>query len=356
MNANEGVFQGIADPKLAYLARRVANAGRLAALHAIARIADPSKVATATGNTEIERIALARFRVQPEQKLRRGMEKAKAFVALPMAARERRFGALAAVDLKAAQPIDVQALAAPVPMGMRIDSAHLKHIAANPQLLFETDDGPDDGHFAPQVDYDNLKLRIRKVKCNDETDGAFGSEAGSDEISLGGIKVDETGDVHKLEAFRVSNNFDDGDVKVYNPPKKFASFNLREGSSWPKTYYVSLVLAEVDNGGLPSYLSDLFAYAKAKVTELVDEAGTAALGAEFGNVITAIAVAAMQALIDFFTSIWEDDLFPVVTAHAKIGSLNHLFSSGGRTSSEKHYWVQAHGGKYTMYFDWQVYS
>lgn len=340
MNTNEGVFEGIADPKLAYIARRVANAGRLAAFHAIARIADPSKVATATGNTEIERIALARFRVQPVQKQRRGIEKAKAFVALPTAARGRRFGSLASIDVKATQAIDIQALAAPVPAAMRIDLAHLRQIAANPQLLFEVADGPDDGGFAPQIDYDNLRLRIRKVKCNDETDGAFGSESGDDEISLGGIKVDETGDVHKLEAFRVGNSFDDGEVKVYNPPKKFASFDLREGSSWPKTYYVSLVLAEVDNGGLPSYLSDLFAYAKANVTKLVSQAGTAALGAEFGKVVTAIAVAAFQALVDFFTEIWEDDLFPVVTARATIGSLNHLFASGSRTSSEKHFWVK----------------
>jgi hypothetical protein len=178
----------------------------------------------------------------------------------------------------------------------------------------------------------------------------------NDEIKLGGIKIDETGDVHELEAFMVGDSFDDGESKVYNPPKKFASFDLREGNSWPKTYYVSLVLAEVDNGGLPSYLHDLYDYAKSKVDALVAQYGTAALGPELGKVASALAVAAMQALLEFFTSIWEDDLFPVVTPYASIGSLNHVFASGGRTSSEKSKWVKAHGGKYTIYYDWQVYE
>jgi hypothetical protein len=353
---SEGVFQGIADPKLAFLARRVANAGRLAALSAIARIGDPSKVAAATSDSRIEQIALSRFRVQPAAKHRRGIEKAKAFVALPPVARGRRFGALAAIDLGGSGAIDAKAMAAPVPAPMKIDASHLKRIAENPGLLFADADGPNDGRLAPQANFDNLKLRIRKVKCNDETDGAFGSEAGDDEISLGGISIDETGDTKKIAAFVVSNSFDDGEVKTYNPPKDFAKFDLTEGSNWPKNYYVSLVLAEVDNGGLPSYLNDLFQYAKDKVTELISQEGTAVLGKELGKIVTAIAVAAMQALLDFFTSIWEDDLFPVVTAHAKIKSFNHVFASGGRTSSEKHYWVAAHGGKYTMYFDWQVYQ
>ncbi|MCR5881338.1 hypothetical protein LRS03_26280 [Rhizobacter sp. J219] len=352
-----GVFEGLSDPKLDYLAKRVANTARLATYRVIAKAGDPSKVVAPADKSSIEAIVLSRFRAQPAVKQQRAVQKAKAFMASPLASRKRKFGELASIDLHSTKSIHEMARTIPIPAGMRLDAAHLKRLAADPSLFIEGFKQPDaDGGFTPQADFDNLRLRIRKVKCNDETDGFFGSESGDDEISMGGVKVDETGDVHKLEAFNVGNSFEDGDSKTYNPPKKFASFNLREGNKWPKTYYVSMVLAERDNGGLPSYLSDLFKYTEDKVSELVEQFGVSALGPELGKIAGAIAVAAFQSLVEFFTEIWEDDIFPVVTAYANIKSLNHVFASGTRTSSEKSKWVKAHGGKYTIYFDWQVYE
>lgn len=355
--SSEGIFEGLVDPKLRYIAKRVTNAGKLAAYRAIARADDPDSTAAAGSRSAIDSIVLARFRSQPATKQRRGIEKAKAFMALPAARRARVYGDLANIDLNAAQPLDKLARALPIPAAMKLDAADLKRIAAKPIVFTDEPDEPGDGGgFAPQNDYDNLRLRIRKVKCIDETDGALGSEAGDDEISMGGIKVDETGDVHKLDSFRVGSSFDDNESVSFDPPRKFASFDLREGNRWPKSYYVTMILAEVDNGGLPSYLSDLFAYAKSKVEELVSQQGTAVLGPEFGKIVTAIAVAVVQALIDFFTSIWEDDIFPAITAYVNIGSLNHLFGPGGRTSYEKRKSVSGHGGTYKLYYDWQVYQ
>jgi hypothetical protein len=353
--AGVGIFESLSDPKLNYLAKRVANTARLAAYRVVAKAGDPSKVVIPADKSSIEAIVLSRFLAQPAVKQQRGVQKAKAFMALPVASRKRKFGELASIDLHSAKSMSELARAIPIPAAMRLDATHVQRLAADPSLFIEGFKKPDaDGGFTPQADFDNLRLRIRKVKCNDETDGAFGSEAGDDEISMGGVKVDETGDTHKLEAFNVGNSFDDGESKTYNPPKKFAAFNLREGNKWPKTYYVSMVLAERDNGGLPSYLNDLYAYTKNKVAELVEQFGTSALGPELGKIASAIAVAAFQSLLDFFTEIWEDDIFPVVTAYANINSLNHVFGSGTHTSSQKSKWVAAHGGKYTIYFDWQV--
>lgn len=355
--SSDGIFEGLADPKLRFIAKRVANTGKLAAYRAIARADDPDSPAKAASKSAIDAVVLARFRSQSVIKQRRGIEKAKAFMALPADKRVRGFGDLAKVDMNSAKSVDKMALDVPIPAAMKLVAADIKRISAKPILFGDEPNEPDnDGGFAPQTDFDNLRLRIRKVKCIDETDGTFGSEAGDDEISLGGIKVDETGDVNKLEAFRVGNSFDDNESVSFSPPRKFASFNLREGSNWPKSYYVTMVLAEVDNGGLPTYLSDLFAYAKSKVEELVSQQGTAVLGPELGKIVTAIAVAVVQALIDFFTSIWEDDIFPAITAYVNINSLNHIFGTGGRTSFEKRRSVSGHGGTYKLYYDWQVYQ
>lgn len=353
--AGAGVFEGLSDPKLNYMAKRVANMARLATYRVIAKAGDPSKVVAPADKSSIEAIVLSRFLAQPAVKQQRGVQKAKAFMALPVASRKRKFGDLASIDLSSTKSISEMARTIPIPTAMRFDATHVRRLAADPSLFIEGFKRPDaEGGFTPQTDFDRLRLRIRKVKCNDETDGLWGSESGDDEIRMGGVKVDETGDVNKLDVFTVGNSFDDGESKTYNPPKTFAQFNLREGNSWPKTYYVSMVLAEQDNGGLPSYLSDLFKYTKDKVGEMVEQLGTAALGAELGKIVAAIAIAAFQALLDFFTEIWEDDVFPVITAYANINSLNHVFASGTRTSSEKSKWVAAHGGKYTVYFDWKV--
>lgn len=356
--SSEGVFEGLADPKLKYIAKRVLNAGKLEAIRTIAAAEDSEQ--PASSQSPLGKIVLTRFRSQPAMRQRRGIERAKAFVALPVARKARRFGELANIDLNGTKAVDGEALAAPIPAPMRMDTAYLKRLAANPALMIEglrrTEDNDDDDAFAPQNDYDNLRLRIRKVKCNDETDGFMGTESGDDEIRLDAIKIDETGDMHSLDSILIGNSMEDGDVKNFSPPKKLASFDLREGSSWPKTYYVTMVLAEIDNGGLPSYMEDLFKYTRDQVRKLVDQFGTAALGPELGKIVTAIAVAVFQAFIDFFRTIWEDDIFPPTTAYVNISSLNHIFGTGGRTSFEKNRWVKAHGGKYTIYFDWQVYQ
>ena len=79
------------------------------------------------------------------------------------------------------------------------------------------------------------------------------------------MTVDETRQTGKIEAFRVGE-FEDGDVKRYNPARSFARFDIREGGEhWPKRYYVTLVLAEVDFGGAGEFISSLYDKVKVEV-------------------------------------------------------------------------------------------
>src|SRR5204862_520665 len=94
---------------------------------------------------------------------------------------------------------------------------------------------------ASSASNDNLEFRILSVKCVDRTsDGFLGTEA-SDEIRLGGISIDESGDTHKISDFSVMTFDKDGEKKTYDPKKQFTYFNLNEGTDYPKTYYVILV-------------------------------------------------------------------------------------------------------------------
>lgn len=92
-----------------------------------------------------------------------------------------------------------------------------------------------------------FSLVLHQIKCIDETGGRYREKIGNDEIYLGGFTISEQGTIIKIPAFSVYPHFDDGDVKVYQPPKVFFTFPLNESNSWPKTFIAGLVLIEADH-------------------------------------------------------------------------------------------------------------
>lgn len=74
-------------------------------------------------------------------------------------------------------------------------------------------------------------------------------------------------DRKKVAKFNVGGGFDDGDTKNYPAPnyKEFANIDFGTDNIWPKYLNATLVLAEVDMGGLADFLTKLVN----KVTEYV---------------------------------------------------------------------------------------
>jgi len=211
----------------------------------------------------------------------------------------------------------------------------------------------------PQQTTNKLELRIHKVKCLDETDGFLGSEAGDDEIDLGGTTVDESGDTKKVNPFRVGSDFDDGEQKVYSPPKQFTWFNLTEGTAFPKSYFVTLVLAEADMGGLPDFLNQLLNWVKAKVTTALTAALGGAIGASggpVGAIIGAVVGAIAGLVFALFKSIWEDDIFKPATVSVSIPSLTARWPGNKTDSPESVITYTGHGGKYQVTYDWRLFA
>jgi hypothetical protein len=202
-----------------------------------------------------------------------------------------------------------------------------------------------------------LELRIHKVQCLDETNGFLGSEWGEDEIYLGGTTVDETGDIKKVSSFKVGD-FDDDDVKTYSPPKQFTTFSLREGTTWPKYYWVTLVLAEVDMGGLNDFVNTLLKKIKDEaVSALAAATGVRGLlGGAVGAATAAVVTFVLGKIVDWLTSWWNDEIFPPVTVSISIPSFNARWSSG-QTDSPQH-WIRwwGYGGEYKLWYDWRLFS
>ena len=208
---------------------------------------------------------------------------------------------------------------------------------------------------------DKMGFWITRVKCVDETNPEFW---GHDEIALAGVSVDEDGDTKKISEKYIGGGFDDGDSKSYSN-WRYHWFSLREGQHWPKTYSVSLILAEKDNSGLSSFLNDVWAKIKDKVKQAIEKAVAGALSAYVGPAIAAAIGKAVAWVVDIFVrwiiSLWEDDIFPVFTARVTTPSMSARWyyangtwgnpSSGIRTA---HFWGL--GGHYDIRYYWKFFS
>ena len=214
-------------------------------------------------------IFLARFQELSPESQQAAMENVMAHIQAHASRQASMYGGLTAVDLHSPTPVAAQVDALPFPAALQFAASSLR------ARLFQERFRPSEARVSSGVttypsalassqarafsstSTPTLALRIHSVKCLDETGEEWrGGELGSDDIYLAGTIVDESGDTDKVPPFKVGD-FDDGDIKRYAPPRVFTTFDLREGTDWPKSYFVTLVLTEKDQGGLADYLNRL---------------------------------------------------------------------------------------------------
>jgi len=69
-------------------------------------------------------------------------------------------------------------------------------------------------------------FRIRRVKCVDEMGGSFRERFGNDEIKAAVFSADLRGSTKNSGRFDIYPDFDDGDVKTFDPPKEVVTLDL----------------------------------------------------------------------------------------------------------------------------------
>jgi hypothetical protein len=217
------------------------------------------------------------------------------------------------------------------------------------------------GDFEEMLVTDKMGFWITQVKCVDETNPEW---PGDDEIALAGVTVDEDGDTKKVGEVRIGNEFDDGELKNY-ANWRYTYFGLLEGAVWPKTYAVTLLLAEKDNGGLSDALNKVWQKIRDKVKEAIAKAVSEALSSYLGPAIAkAIGQAVawvVDVLVGWIIAAFKDDIFPPFTARVTTPSTSARWhypngqwgnpSSGIRTG---HFY--GHGGHYTVNYYWKFFA
>ncbi|MCW6004312.1 hypothetical protein K1W54_06915, partial [Micromonospora sp. CPCC 205371] len=209
--------------------------------------------------------------------------------------------------------------------------------------------GPAPAAAAPIV-WDRLRLQFTRVACIDETNGWFGTETGSDEISIGGAILDTDGNTNKIAPVDLGGSWDDGDVRVLNPPTSITAYSMRGGKTFPRAIFVTLILVERDGNGMQEIISGL--------VEMIAENAKTILTALLGSdgpigVLTGIAVGyAIDKIVAKIRSLWDDVTFLPRTLQGNIPSRQAMFA--GQRTSEPARVLFVGPGEYACHFQWQL--
>ena len=111
----------------------------------------------------------------------------------------------------------------------------------------------------------HLRLRIHSVKCSDETNGAWAERIGNDDIWLGGYTIAANGSTQVIAPWSLYAGFDDGDIKVFDPPRVMHRFAL--GAPGAQEFGIGLVLVEKDNGGMVAAITAIARLVQAQLQE-----------------------------------------------------------------------------------------
>jgi len=170
-------------------------------------------------------------------------------------------------------------------------------------------------------------LCLDSVVCVDEMGGSWREKFGNDEIYLGAIGIDSSGGAIKVPFFEVYANFDDGDIKRFNPPRALATL-ASDG-----VCRAILVLAERQHGGMSQALDSAYSEAVSKLAAAkADGAG--------GDVAAAIAMEVGKWLGKSLLEESKDKVFPIQEVA--------LQETPGVAE------FTGHDGKYTVNFHWEA--
>jgi hypothetical protein len=308
----------------------------------------------------------------------RVQQKARTLLKATPQMRRQHFGRYAAIDVKdfAAVGTDgIDKLVRP----LKVDSAALKKsiekVQSHVRVGFADDDkvkingrkgrektrldaGDIDTDALAGSRYKKLELYIRKVRCKEETSEL----SDSDEINLGGVIIGATGNTVLVDQFKVSHDFDAGEVKDFGFSKKFGDFTIRRDSTgFPYVYTAVIAMAEKDEGGFYDFLKALVESIAKTVSAMVPGAAGAALGALLGSpggpIFVAIG-AVVGGLIGWIITMLEDDIIGTHTVQIGLGSAKKSYYDWAKLTTseglEGTLTYKGDGGHYKLEYSWKV--
>lgn len=210
-----------------------------------------------------------------------------------------------------------------------------------------------------------LEFRVHEVRCIDETNPEW---FGSDKIGMGAVMSAQDGESTKVKEFNVGGGFDDGDRKLYSPPRILHRFKI-DDLTYPANFVAFIALAEKRSGGLSKFLNRLWKAVKDEVDKIIIAVAAAiglkigagiggtlgtTLAGPLGTAIGAVAGAVLGALAGWLISKMKDKIFQPQEAALQLPGPTSYFAGGSRTSSTQSLFFRGYGGKYRVYYSWKI--
>ncbi|WP_332880966.1 hypothetical protein [Streptomyces sp. NBC_00564] len=343
------VVTGITNAKVLAVAERVVREFQLAAEKVAAHHSEPAKYPMPSGSTATEHLMASRFKALPEGTRKKAADRVVADLK-NAPGRAKKLDDLAKVDLHSPTSVEVQVRKLPFPAKLKFPADELRKAPVAKAAVGTAEQGA----AAAVPPLRKLELRLHQVKCLEETNELF-----KDEISLGGTAVDESGDADKISSFRVKS-FHTGGVQTYAPPRRLVWFSLAEGPvKFPKSYFVTLVLAEVDGGGFADFVDRLLDKVRDRILAVFEDvinAKLGTLGGQIGELISKVVAIVATKIFDLLTGLWKDDIFKPFTVQTTLSSTTGRWLGGRSDSPERTVTFAGHGGKYQLVYDWRMFS
>lgn len=218
---------------------------------------------------------------------------------------------------------------------------------------------PKDPDLEAGLAFKKLRLFLGAVRCIEETSG----EWYSDEINMGGTRIDPFGNTKVIDEFVVSDDFDEGELVQYaGLGHKLTGWELVTDQGWPITYGILLAMAEKDDGGFWEFLHKLWEKVKEKAEALIGAGLGAAVGGALGGVLGAIVGAVVGAVIGFIIGLFddEDDIVGVVPVTLSLGAATKSYYDWAQLASGEGLKTTAHfqgdGGYYRARLRFKVFT
>lgn len=259
------------------------------------------------------------------------------------------------------------------PLEIQSDSVTRSASAHSPDIVAASDSVSAAGAISDGYVVDRLGFYVSSIKCVRETRDPIWR----DNISIGGIEVDEDGDNSRHD-FQYIAHFNAGKRVYLNKDEggwQFTNFNIEElpiyaenGDEWPKSYSCTLLLSEKDNGGASEFLNEFWqetgVFIRAAIVQLAKQQGYirgGRWGAAIGSAIGRAAAWGTDYLVNWTIKTWKDDVFSPLTKTCTATGTNPRFedSNGNWTSLKSQtfpIYFNSYGGEYVAQCYWKVYS
>src|SRR5437660_2748802 len=228
----------INEPKFQALLQRFRDTVELSFRKALAHESAPKDFPLSSAKPSLEAVFASIVQNVPSEKKSAAIQSALA------AAKQTQAGPLSAINLHSATPVQEQVQALPLPS--RWTPGELTSIT---QVVTRSSH---QGAPAP-TPFRQVELQLLKLKCVQKAKEPF---EGLNEMAGGAVEVDQDGTVRKMGSISFGQ-FDEGDVKTYNPPIRLATIPFGN-KSFPMALALAVTFVEMDSDKVADVLDVAF--------------------------------------------------------------------------------------------------